>query len=254
MLTKGQQDALLIAERRHSLLITGQAGVGKTFIFKQIAITLQRNGLNVSLTSTTGISSRHVQGITIHKWSGLQDGRHSKEHLAHLLTSDEHYDTTKSRICACDVLMCDEISMLSATMFEKLEYVCRIVRGSDKYFGGLQLIFSGDFFQLPPIENALYGDNGDHCCKSHMWSSILGHHINLQEVKRQDELLLIKSVNSLAKGGDIPKDVNDFIYRMKRPLPPGPTSVKLFPTNAQVKYNCNILFTKYNFLIGITNC
>lgn len=117
-------------------------------------------------------------------------------------------------------------------MFDKLEYVCRYVRESEIIFGGLQVIFSGDFFQLPPIKNILYGDNGNHCFKSLNWKFV--HHVNLTEVRRQNDHILIHAINKLAQGGNIPDDVNKFMLSLQRPLPPGPPSLKLFATNAQV--------------------
>lgn len=56
----------------------------------------------------------------------------------------------------CRVLIIDEISMLSAELFDKLDFVAREVRGIDKPFGGVQLLLSGDFHQLPPVCTSLY--------------------------------------------------------------------------------------------------
>ena len=89
--------------------------------------------------------------MTIHKWSGLNDGRFTNQKLIHLISNDERYAATKRRILNVDILIIDEISMMSRVMFEKLEMVLR-TRNENQVFGGIQVIGEGDFLQLPPVK------------------------------------------------------------------------------------------------------
>jgi ATP-dependent exoDNAse (exonuclease V) alpha subunit len=100
------------------------------------------------------------------RWSGVNDGRHAPEALARLITSDDHYKDACERLLTTELLIIDEISMLSAKLLTTLELVSRHVRKSDIVFGGMQVLVSGDFFQLPPVPNVLYGDTGEFAFES----------------------------------------------------------------------------------------
>ena len=75
----------------------------------------------------------------------------------------EHNSSIKDRICETDVLVIDEIGLLSAHLLEKTEFLCRTVRSTNKLFGGIQVIAAGDFRQLTPVPDNIYGDVGDPC-------------------------------------------------------------------------------------------
>ena len=100
-------------------------------------------------------------------------------------------------------------------MFDQLEYICRKVRTNDLYFGGLQVVGRGDFFQLPPVPDPLKYDPGEFCFKSKLFSSTF----ILEKVIRQDEPDLIQSVNDVSKG-NLPIETYNLLRRLQRPLPP----------------------------------
>jgi ATP-dependent DNA helicase PIF1 len=120
--------------------------------------------------------------------------------------------------------------------------VSRHVRKSDIVFGGMQVLVSGDFFQLPPVPNVLYGDTGEFAFESNIWKLAFPHTANLTEVVRQDEPDLILAVNELA-GGTPSVNTLQLPERMKRPLPHSvDRDVHLFATNIQLKaYNADCL-------------
>jgi len=100
----------------------------------------------------TGIAATHYPGgMTIHRWSGIRDGKYDTATLVNLLTTLDIYEDCRQRVRETDVLLIDEISMISSYIFDQLEAVCRALRKSDMLFGGLQLIVAGDFFQLRPV-------------------------------------------------------------------------------------------------------
>ena len=155
----------------HNLVLTGQAGTGKTFTIKHCVNELRKNGKNVALTCYTGIACLQYEGLkpmTLHKFAGLEDGRHPDAKLLHLLKTDERFVEVKKRIMETDVLIIDEVSMLSKKILESVEFLCRNLRGGSYCFGNLVLvILCGDFYQLPPIQDKQYGDDGSYCIKSY---------------------------------------------------------------------------------------
>ena len=123
----------------------------------------------MSVCSSTGISAQllgEFKATTIHSWAGLYYGRHNTSDLIDLIEHDLKHEQTKSRIQKCNVLIIDEISMISAKIFDQLESVTRCIRGNNCPFGGIQVILSGDFYQLPPIPCIRYGDDGMFCLEN----------------------------------------------------------------------------------------
>ena len=117
------------------------------------------------------------------------------------------------------MLFIDEISMVSQKVFDCVEYLCRSIRGLDTPFGGMQVIGCGDFFQLPPVPDSLYGDNGNYCFQSPVFDNVFPHRIVLKNVHRQSENHLIDAINELERGFPSGK-TNDLLKNLSRPLNP----------------------------------
>ena len=138
---------------------------------------------HLAVTCSTGLAALQFQeGTTIHHWACLLDGRFESSVLAKNIKELDQYAECKTRIKKTDVLIIDEVGMLSMAVFDQLEYICRAVRENQVAFGGLQVILSGCFKQLPPVPNIHYGDNGDYCFKSEHFDNIFPHRIHLSEV------------------------------------------------------------------------
>ncbi|XP_053380131.1 ATP-dependent DNA helicase PIF1-like [Mercenaria mercenaria] len=140
-------------------------------------------------------------------------------------------------IVSADVLIIDEISMLSAKLFEQLGAICSI-KDPSRLFGGIQIIVSGDFFQLAPVPNKEYKDEGAMCFTSPLFEKVLPHKVVLTEVVRQDNECFIKAIHEVSKGTVSPETIS-FIKKLERPFPVGPdSSVVLFANNDLVNiYN-----------------
>lgn len=156
-LSKTQQKAFDKFKNGDSMLILGCAGTGKSFIIKEfykwIHNTQQKT---MYLTSTTGISAYNIGGITINSFMGIGTGDASVETIIRRL---KYKASIKNRIKMTDILVIDEISMMSASVFEKINHICQILKKSNKPFGGIQIILTGDFLQLETIFNT--GLNND---------------------------------------------------------------------------------------------
>jgi len=147
-----QDQALTILKTGASVFLTGEPGSGKSYTIKQYIDYLISKGVTPSVTASTGIAATHIGGMTIHSWSGL--GIKSELSIYDLEAMLEKEYIVK-RVTKAKVLIIDEISMLSANTLDMIERVCSYIRhNEDKPFGGLQVIFVGDFFQLPPIIKA----------------------------------------------------------------------------------------------------
>ena len=112
------------------------------FFFRQIVLNLKEKK-SVAVTASTGMAATQLglDATTLHHWSGLGDGRLTQEELNLTFLADDSFAEAKKRIAATDVLAIDEIGMVSEVMFNKLEAVCRLVKGNKRAFGGLQVKF-----------------------------------------------------------------------------------------------------------------
>lgn len=155
-----QERALEMLQSGRSALITGRAGSGKTYLLNQFIKSQRAAGKTLAITATTGLAATHLGGETIHRWSkiGIHDSL-PQNFFQKLAAKD------RQRMIEADILIIDEISMLSDSQFSMIDRVLRGVRQVQIPFGGLQVVMSGDFFQLPPIKRVptqldVFGDYG----------------------------------------------------------------------------------------------
>lgn len=142
-------------------LFHGPGGCGKTMALRTMYIPR-----NICYTAATGIAAINLpDGSTLHRWAGIGLAREPADVLVGKVKRDAMF-----RWKLTDVLVIDEISMIGAELFDKLDYIGRKVRGIDMPFGGIRLILSGDFLQLSPI-------NDEWVFKSRVWPQL-----NLQVV------------------------------------------------------------------------
>ncbi|GAA5880174.1 hypothetical protein JCM3774_006074 [Rhodotorula dairenensis] len=171
-----EQKAVLNEVRNgRSVFFTGAAGVGKSFLLQEITRLLQFLQKPFQITATTGIAALQVSGITVHSWSGVGLGKDPVTVLYdRIMRSQERVKIWRDT----SVLVIDEISMIGADLFTKLDVLGKLIRRDRRPFGGIQLVVSGDFFQLPPVPEAW---NELRCMRC-------GHH-NLQKIPLHDACL-----------------------------------------------------------------
>ncbi|MGH7196412.1 MAG: HRDC domain-containing protein [Candidatus Saccharimonadales bacterium] len=176
-----QNEALAILESGRSVLITGAAGTGKTYLLNKFIRRAKQRGQNVAITATTGLAATHLNGTTIHAWAGI--GVHDTLEPQQIKKLSQQRQTLINK---ADVLVIDEISMLHDFRLDMVDQVLRAVRESDEPFGGVQVVMSGDFFQLPPI-NRRDSRQGSFVTFSQAWDQDLFTVCYLQEQFRQSE-------------------------------------------------------------------
>lgn len=191
-----QDLALKIMLDGESVLLTGAAGSGKTYVLQKFIKQVRKQGKSVAVTATTGLAATHLNGSTIHSWSGI--GIH------HILSPKFAETLSRSRrdtIQKADVLIIDEISMLHDYRLDMVDDVCRAVRESAEPFGGLQVILCGDFFQLPPINRS--GEReGRFVINAFVWEELNPVICYLDEQHRQNEGMFLEILNAM-RAGDV---------------------------------------------------
>ncbi len=147
-----QDEALAVLKTGLNVFLTGEPGSGKTHTINRYVAWLRERGVEPAVTASTGIAATHINGMTIHSWSGIGIKRDVSDYDIEMIQSREK---TAKRIIGAKVLIIDEISMLDAATLESVDRVLRTLRQRpmmpEQSFGGLQVIFVGDFFQLPPV-------------------------------------------------------------------------------------------------------
>lgn len=143
-----QEEALRILKTGANIFLTGEPGAGKTHTINEYLHYLKKHKVHAAITASTGIAATHIGGITIHSWSGIGIKYHLTPYEIDAIASREYIS---KRIHRARVLVIDEVSMLLPTTLDMVDAICKAVKNSTEPFGGLQVIFVGDFFQLPPI-------------------------------------------------------------------------------------------------------
>ncbi len=185
-----QRGYRLAVDEQKTVFITGEAGTGKSTLVKFVIDGLTEKRLVVALTAFNGIAAVNVGGTTLCKWAGLGPFDLPVEDYLDR-KSPENWKKT-------DVLIIDEISVISAEMFDKLEVLARKFRNNRKPFGGMQLILMGDFFQLPPVPPR--GKKVDLCFKSKAWREYVKDYVVLKDVIRQQDAAFVHLLREVRMG------------------------------------------------------
>ncbi|MBX6334400.1 AAA family ATPase, partial [Candidatus Saccharibacteria bacterium] len=174
-----QDEALAILESGANVLLTGAAGTGKTFVLNKFIRRAKRAGKHVAVTATTGLAATHLNGTTIHSWSGIGVHDFLDKHAVAKLGKGR-----QELIRKADILVIDEISMLHDFRLDMVDDILRLTRESDKPFGGLQVVLCGDFFQLPPV-NRPDSRQGGFIISSNVWQQDIFEVCYLEKQYRQ---------------------------------------------------------------------
>jgi ATP-dependent DNA helicase PIF1 len=189
-----QQEALAILKTGVNVFLTGEPGSGKTHTVNQYISYLRSRGVEPAITASTGIAATHIGGYTVHSWSGIGIKRDLSPYELDAIASNKR---VYSRVRLAQVLIIDEVSMLSDRTLAMVDAVCREVRRDAQPFGGLQVILVGDFFQLPPVNKraeredegsaVLFDTTARFACDSSAWGALNPLVCYLTEQHRQED-------------------------------------------------------------------
>jgi ATP-dependent DNA helicase PIF1 len=197
-LSDDQKEVLIHYCRGENVFITGAGGSGKTELIRHIYKMSLRTRKNIQVCALTGCAAilLNCNGTTIHSWSGV--GTNMEGSINDIARKCLQKKMNKKKWVSTDVLIIDEVSMLSKKLFEILNLIGKLARENIKPFGGIQLIFSGDFYQLPPIGNDEY--TRAFCFESEYWSKVFINQIELKTIFRQKDSNYVKILNQVRRG------------------------------------------------------
>lgn len=203
-----QSEALQILKTGANVFLTGEPGSGKSHTINAYVAWLRSHGIEPAITASTGIAATHIQGLTIHAWSGIGIREYLSPEDIDYITSKEY---VVKRIQKTSVLIIDEVSMLSGETLDMVDEVCRACKRSEYPFGGMQVVLVGDFFQLPPISRP--GKNVSFAFRSKAWHELKPITCYLSEQHRQDDDVFLRVLSAIRSNAWDQSDVSRILVR-----------------------------------------
>ena len=194
-----QEYAIQKFKEGKNIYLSGPAGSGKTHIIKHIKEIAEKGKKLIQICALTGCAAVLLgcNAKTVHSWSGIGLGN---QPLESTINKIRKYLPKLMAWLKLDILVIDEISMMSKKLFELLDGIGKAVRRNNLAFGGIQLVFSGDFLQLPPVGND--EESSMFCFESSSWFEIfqLENHIQLKKIFRQNDIIFKTILNEIRIG------------------------------------------------------
>ena len=236
-LNEEQQHALNLAIAGKSFFLTGPGGSGKSYLLDTIRTNLHNRGKTVAVTAMTGCAALLLgnKAKTLHSWASVGL---AKEPATALTAKIRASPKAFRRWLGTDVLIVDEVSMLTVEFLDKLNSIAIAVRRNINPMGGLQVIFVGDFFQLPPVnKDSRNGVPTQFVFESPYWKKIIPETVVLKKIIRQQDPIFHKILNE-ARIGQLSKESLD-ILKTRQNLPWSLLEIRptlLFSRKAEVDY------------------
>lgn len=194
VLNKGQQKIFdIVVKERKSVFFTGPAGSGKTALLNNMIDALKNKPYitdeNIYVTASTGIAAINIGGTTLHSYvgTGLVD---ENTVPGNVLKKVIRNPKSRMKILSTKILIIDEVSMIHKYYFDLIDFIIRNIKKNDKPFGGIQVIITGDFYQLPPVvknNNDIITNEKEYAFESKVWFQLFpGKQYELSYIYRQD--------------------------------------------------------------------
>ena len=190
-----QNTALNILKSGKNVFITGSAGTGKTYLLNEYTQYLKERRVYPTIVAPTGIAASHLGGQTIHSFFALGIRESIDEGYVEFLLDKKYLKTRFSKL---KLLIIDEVSMISPELFSSMDLILRGFKGTDAPFGGVQVVISGDFFQLPPVSRV--PKEKRFAWQSPVWKALDLQTCYLQDKFRQDDERLIGILDDIRSG------------------------------------------------------
>lgn len=234
-LSREQHYALDRFIKGENLFITGPGGTGKTFLIKELVRGLAVRGIVYQVCAMTGCAAVLLGcgAKTLHSWTGMGLGEGHKDDVVRKI---QHNKRTIGGLKKVRVLIVDEVSMLSKKLFEVLNAALKAIHKSAAPFGGVQVIFTGDFFQLPPVGKD--EESAKFCFESGEWASIFPFKncIELTQIFRQDDEVYRRVLNQVRRGELDPEGVSILRGCLGREVVGETIPTKLFATRSKTDW------------------
>lgn len=223
--------ALVAADE--NVCLTGQAGTGKSHLTREMIAAAPGK---FDVTASTGIAALNVGGTTLHRWAGMmlgpREGESDDEYLAELMRdSRRSVRAGFDRVRRCRALVIDEVSMLNGRTLDFLDFLCRMLRQDARPFGGIQIITTGDFLQLPPVSKDPRKPY-DWAFQSRAWAAAHFQTVQLTKIHRQDDPAFIEALSEFRFGSV--EGQNASLLRSRVARFPDADLTRLFTHNSMV--------------------
>ncbi len=249
MFSPEQQQVYDMYLQGENIFMTGPGGSGKSHLIKHIQKDAYRKCIGVEVCALTGCAAvlLECKAKTVHSWAGIGLGNGSIENIIKKVQKNQ---LAKRMWKDTDLLIIDEVSMMSQKLFDMLDAIGKTIRMSQKPFGGIQLIFSGDFYQLPPVGDRDDPPTVNFCFESEFWRMTFPreNHIQLVKIFRQNDEIYQRILNQLREG-KLKRSSNELLLEnVGKQIPDNyivqPT--KLFPTRNKVDNMNTMEYLKLN--------
>ena len=258
-LSKEQQYALNMFECGENIFVTGPGGTGKTKLIGYLIQSAKKQMKEISVCALTGCASLLLNcgAKTLHSWSGIRLGRGSRQKIIADIMKNRRVVANWKKT---NILVIDEVSMMSEKIFELCDDIGRAIRKINRPFGGIQVVLTGDFYQLPPIGTAWEPDTERFCFESERWNSIIRpeNHIQLTTMFRQTDPTYIDILLQIRKGELSEENAEILKTRVKKEYIAeehgGCFATKLFPIRSRAEMVNTIMYNKIDGTEVIYEC
>jgi ATP-dependent DNA helicase PIF1 len=248
-LSREQKYAFQKFTRGENLFITGSGGTGKSYLIKHFIQYANSFNRHIDVCAMTGCAAilLNCNAKTLHSWSGIKLANGKSIDIINRVLKNKFATKSWKKV---KILVVDEVSMLSVKIFEIIEKIARIIKNPNLPFGGIQVIFTGDFFQLPPVGTAGEPETEMFCFESPVWNTVFpqANIIELNTMFRQKDPLYIEILSQIRKGY-LDEDKQQILrsrvnvdYDLEKHG--GCALTKLFAVRSKTDYFNNMMFSK----------
>lgn len=225
-----------------NIFLTGKAGTGKSYILREYLSWAYDNNISVAVTASTGISALNINGQTIHSFIRTGGSSNIDEYKRYVNKYGKaRLMSVYEKISSFEVVIIDEVSMLSSKMLDLIDYVFKQANHNVLPFGGVKMIFVGDFLQLPPIGKTIADRRP--AFRSKAWREANIYIYNLDKVYRQKDDEFINVLSNIRHGdrrGYINNYFDDIQLSGLEDLSDYKDYIRLCGTNKKVSYYNNL--------------